>query len=427
MIERYTPQIMKELWSQSAKYSRWLKVELAVMQAYEEKGIIPSGTFAKAKENAHLDVGEIEEVEKDVNHDVIAFIKVATSRMGDEARYFHYGMTSSDVVDTALSMAIVEATDKIMEKLKRVMKVTFELANKYKNLPTVGRTHGVHAEITSFGLKVLNWYAEMERALQRLESEREKMAVGKISGAVGNYANISPEIEALACKKLDLNPCKISTQVIHRDLHAEYVSMLAVVAGGIERVATEIRHLQKTEVREVEEPFSSKQRGSSAMPHKKNPILCERLCGIARMIRSYSIAALEDVSLWHERDISHSSVERVIIPDATTLVYYALDKLEYIIGNLKVNEDRIRENISVTKGLVFSQRVLLKLVENGMSREDAYLLVQKASMKVWQGESHDLLTALKEELPNVDLESAFDEEYYLKHVDDIFKRFEVNI
>ena len=427
MIDRYTPQIMKELWSQSAKYSRWLKVELAVMQAYEEKGIIPSGTFAKAKENAHLDVGEIEEVEKDVNHDVIAFIKVATSRMGDEARYFHYGMTSSDVVDTALSMAIVEATDKIMGKLKRVMKVTFELANKYKNLPTVGRTHGVHAEITSFGLKVLNWYAEMERALQRLEREREKMAVGKISGAVGNYANISPEIETLACKKLDLNPCKISTQVIPRDLHAEYVSMLAVVAGGIERVATEIRHLQKTEVREVEEPFSSKQRGSSAMPHKKNPILCERLCGIARMIRSYSIAALEDVSLWHERDISHSSVERVIIPDATTLVYYALDKLEYIIGNLKVNENRIRGNISVTKGLVFSQRVLLKLVENGMSREEAYLLVQKASMKVWQGESRDLLTALKEKLPNVDLESAFDEEYYLKHVDDIFKRFEVNV
>ena len=427
MIERYTPQIMKELWSQSAKYSRWLKVELAVMQAYEEKGIIPSGTFAKAKENAYLDVGEIEEVEKDVNHDVIAFIKVATSRMGDEARYFHYGMTSSDVVDTALSMAIVEATDKIIGKLKRVMKVTFELANKYKNLPTVGRTHGVHAEITSFGLKVLNWYAEMERALQRLEREREKMAVGKISGAVGNYANISPEIETLACKKLDLNPCKISTQVIPRDLHAEYVSMLAVVAGGIERVATEIRHLQKTEVREVEEPFSSKQRGSSAMPHKKNPILCERLCGIARMIRSYSIAALEDVSLWHERDISHSSVERVIIPDATTLVYYALDKLEYIIGNLKVNENRIRGNISVTKGLVFSQRVLLKLVENGMSREEAYLLVQKASMKVWQGESRDLLTALKEELPNVDLESAFDEEYYLKHVDDIFKRFEVNV
>ncbi len=381
----------------------------------------------RRKKNAHLDVGEIEEVEKDVNHDVIAFIKVATSKMGDEARYFHYGMTSSDVVDTALSMAIVEATDKIMGKLKRVMKVTFKLANKYKNLPTVGRTHGVHAEITSFGLKVLNWYAEMERALQRLEREREKMAVGKISGAVGNYANISPEIETLACKKLDLNPCKISTQVIPRDLHAEYVSMLAVVAGGIERVATEIRHLQKTEVREVEEPFSSKQRGSSAMPHKKNPILCERLCGIARMIRSYSIAALEDVSLWHERDISHSSVERVIIPDATTLVYYALDKLEYIIGNLKVNENRIRGNISVTKGLVFSQRVLLKLVENGMSREEACLLVQKASMKVWQGESRDLLTALKEELPNVDLESAFDEEYYLKHVDDIFKRFEVNV
>jgi adenylosuccinate lyase len=427
MIERYTPQVMKELWNEKAKYSRWLKVELAVMQAYEEKGFIPSGTSAKAKEKAYLNVDEIKRIEEDVNHDVIAFIKVATSKMGDVARYFHYGMTSSDVVDTALSMAIVEATDEIVKKLKDVMKVTFKLAKKYEYLPTIGRTHGVHAEITSFGLKVLNWYAEMERALQRLESEREKMAVGKISGAVGNYANIPPEIEKKACEKVGLKPCKISTQIIPRDLHAEYVNVLAVVAGGMERIATEIRHLQKTEVREVEEPFSSKQRGSSAMPHKKNPILCERICGIARMIRGYSVSALEDIALWHERDISHSSVERVIIPDATTLTYYALEKLEYVIGNLKVNENRIKENISITKGLIFSQRVLLKLVENGMSREDAYLLVQKASMKVWKGESSDLLTALKSEIPSVQVEDAFDEKYYLKHVEDVFKRFEVSL
>jgi len=427
MIERYTPSIMKEIWSQESKYSRWLKVEIAVMQAYEEKGLIPKGTSSKARKSVYLDVEEIEKVEADVNHDVIAFIKVATSKMGDVARYFHYGMTSSDVVDTALSMAIVEATTQIIEKLKSVMKFTFELAKKYEYTPTVGRTHGVHAEITSFGLKILNWYAEMERALERLEFEKEKMAVGKISGAVGNYANIPPEVEELACKKLGLKPCKISTQVIPRDLHAEYITTLAVIAGGIERITTEIRHLQKTEVREVEEPFSSKQRGSSAMPHKKNPILCERLCGIARMIRGYAVSALEDVALWHERDISHSSVERVILPDATALIYYALDKLEYIVKNLKVNEDMIKKNISITKGLIFSQRVLLELVKRGMSREDAYLLVQSASMKVWKSESPNLLTALKEEIPQMEIKDAFEMKYYLKHVEDIFKRFEVNV
>ncbi len=427
MIERYTPSIMKEIWSQESKYSRWLKVEIAVMQAYEEKGLIPKGTSSKARKSVYLDVEEIEKVEADVNHDVIAFIKVATSKMGDVARYFHYGMTSSDVVDTALSMAIVEATTQIIEKLKSVMKFTFELAKKYEYTPTVGRTHGVHAEITSFGLKILNWYAEMERALERLEFEKEKMAVGKISGAVGNYANIPPEVEELACKKLGLKPCKISTQVIPRDLHAEYITTLAVIAGGIERITTEIRHLQKTEVREVEEPFSSKQRGSSAMPHKKNPILCERLCGIARMIRGYAVSALEDVALWHERDISHSSVERVILPDATALIYYALDKLEYIVKNLKVNEDMIKKNISITKGLIFSQRVLLELVKRGMSREDAYLLVQSASMKVWKSESPNLLTALKEEIPQMEIKGAFEMKYYLKHVEDIFKRFEVNV
>ena len=426
MIERYTPSLMKEIWSQESKYSRWLKVEIAVMQAYEEKGLIPKGTSSKAKKSVYLDVEEIEKVEAVVNHDVIAFIKVATSKMGDVARYFHYGMTSSDVVDTALSMAIIEATTQIIEKLKSVMKFTFELAKKYEYTPTVGRTHGVHAEITSFGLKILNWYAEMERALERLEFEKEKMAVGKISGAVGNYANIPPEVEELACKKLGLKPCKISTQVIPRDLHAEYITTLAVIAGGIERIATEIRHLQKTEVREVEEPFSSKQRGSSAMPHKKNPILCERLCGIARMIRGYAVSALEDVALWHERDISHSSVERVILPDATALIYYALDKLEYIVKNLKVNEDMIKKNISITKGLIFSQRVLLELVKKGMSREDAYLLVQRASMKVWKSESPNLLTALKEEMPQMEIKDAFEMKYYLKHVEDIFKRFEVN-
>ncbi len=422
MIDRYSPCEMKKLWSQAEKYKRWLKVELSVMQAYAEIGTISEEVVKKAEENAFVDAKKIEETEKAVEHDVIAFIKVATSKMGEEARYFHYGLTSSDIVDTAQSMAMVEAMDMILKKLNEVMEVTMNLAQKYKYTPTVGRTHGIHAETTSFGLKVLNWYAELERARARLQAAKEKMRVGKISGAVGNYANVPPIVEELACKKLGLKPCKISTQVIPRDLHAEYINALAISASGIERIAVEIRHLQRTEVHEVEEPFSSKQRGSSAMPHKKNPIVCERLTGISRLLRSYTVAAMENIALWHERDISHSSVERVIIPDATTIFYYALEKLAYVVGNLNIYEERISENLNLTRGLIYSQRALLKLVEKGMSREDAYLLVQRASMKVWRGEEPDLKTALKKET-GVELSDLFDPAPYLKHVDDIFKRF----
>ena len=427
MIDRYTPKRMKEIWSEGSKYSRWLEVELSVMEAYEELGMIPKGMSKRARELAVLDVKEMQKVEEAVGHDVIAFVKVATSQMGDVARFFHYGMTSSDVVDTALSMGIVEATEAILEKLDSVMNVVMKLAQRYRYTPTIGRTHGVHAEPTSFGLKVLNWYAELERAKRRLITEKEKVSVGKISGAVGNYANIPPKVEMVACAKLGLKPCKISTQVIPRDIHAGYVSTLAVISGGFERMATEIRHLQKTEVREVEEPFSEKQRGSSAMPHKKNPILCERLTGIARVLRGYSVSALEDIALWHERDISHSSVERVIIPDSTTLVYYALELLEYIMSDLKVHEDRMMKNIYLTRGLVFSQKILLKLVESGMSREEAYLLVQRASMKVWNSEALDLPTEIKKEVPNLDIDGILDVKPYLKHVDEIFERFEVKV
>ncbi len=423
MIERYSPKIMKELWSEKEKYKRWLSVELAVMESYAETGTIPQSAVKAAKENAFVDVDMIEEVEKSVDHDVIAFIKVATSKMGEEARYFHYGLTSSDVVDTALSMAMTEAMDTILKKLNSVMETTMRLAKKYKNMPTIGRTHGIHAEPTSFGLKFLNWYAELERAKERLQKARENVSVGKISGAVGNYANVPPVVEKLTCEKLGLTPCKISTQVIPRDLHAEYLSALAISASGIERIAIEIRHLQRTEVREVEEPFSSKQRGSSAMPHKKNPIVCERLTGISRLIRGYALSAMENIALWHERDISHSSVERVIIPDATTIFYYALEKLEYVLENLRVYEEKVKENLELTKGLVYSQKALLALVKNGMSREEAYLLVQKASMKVWNGEEPDLKTALKRET-GAELEELFDPTPYLKHVDEIFERFE---
>lgn len=423
MIERYTPECMKNLWSEQAKFERWLEVELAVMEAYEEAGMIPKGYCKRARENAQIDVDEIEKIEASVDHDVIAFIKYVTSRMGDEARYFHYGLTSSDVVDTALSMAMVKATDLILSRLYALMDSTLKLAKRYKYTPIIGRTHGVHAEPTTFGLKVLNWYYGLERAKERLEREKENISIGKISGAVGNYANVQPEIEENVCKKIGLKPAKISTQILPRDIHAGYVSTLAVMAGEFERISTEIRNLQRTEIRELQEPFSGTQRGSSAMPHKKNPVKDERISGLARVIRGYALSAMEDIVLWHERDISHSSVERIILPDATSIVYFMTDELKKIIDGLKVDEKRMEENIYMTGGLVFSERVLLKLIEHNMSREDAYVMVQKASMKVWNKESQSLKEAMKEYV-NFDLDDAFDVSPYLKNVDKIFERFE---
>jgi adenylosuccinate lyase len=423
MIERYTPECMKNLWSEQAKFERWLEVELAVMEAYEEAGMIPKGYCKRARETAQIDVDEIEKIEASVDHDVIAFIKYVTSRMGDEARYFHYGLTSSDVVDTALSMAMVKATDLILSRLYALMDSTLKLAKRYKYTPIIGRTHGVHAEPTTFGLKVLNWYYGLERAKERLEREKENISIGKISGAVGNYANVQPEIEENVCKKIGLKPAKISTQILPRDIHAGYVSTLAVMAGEFERISTEIRNLQRTEIRELQEPFSGTQRGSSAMPHKKNPVKDERISGLARVIRGYALSAMEDIVLWHERDISHSSVERIILPDATSIVYFMTDELKKIIDGLKVDEKRMEENIYMTGGLVFSERVLLKLIEHNMSREDAYVMVQKASMKVWNKESQSLKEAMKEYV-NFDLDDAFDVSPYLKNVDKIFERFE---
>jgi len=423
MIPRYTPRVMQELWSEENKFRLWLEVELAVMEAYESLGMIPSGSADQARKHAVLDVEQINKVEEEVGHDVIAFIKVATSSMGDEARFFHYGLTSSDVIDTALSLSLKRATEEILKELEPLLHVTWELACKHKHTPIIGRTHGVHAEPTSFGLKVLNWYAELKRIGERLFREKEAISLGKVSGAVGNYAHVPPEVEKIACEKLGLKPCPLSTQIIPRDIHAEYLSTLAVCGGGVERIATEIRSLMRTEIDEVEEPFSQKQRGSSAMPHKKNPILCERLCGIARLLRGYALSALEDVALWHERDISHSSVERVILPDATSLFLYALQLLNRVMSGLKVDQKRMQENIWMTKGLVFSERVLLELINQGFSREEAYLLVQEASMEVREGRAPDLKTALERKLKGVDLSPAFSLSPYLAHVDEIFQRF----
>ncbi|MDI6868784.1 MAG: adenylosuccinate lyase [Coprothermobacterota bacterium] len=424
MIPRYTPRIMQELWSEENKFRLWLEVELAVMEAYESLGMIPSGSAELARKHAIVDVKEISKVEEEVGHDVIAFIKVATSSMGDEARFFHYGLTSSDVIDTALSLTLKRVTEEMLKELDLLLEITLELARKHKYTSIIGRTHGVHAESTSFGLKALNWYAELKRIKERLSREKEAISLGKVSGAVGNYANVPPEVEEIACEKLGLKPCPISTQIIPRDIHAEYLSTLAVSGGGIERIATEIRNLMRTEIDEVEEPFSEKQRGSSAMPHKKNPILCERLCGIARLLRGYALSALEDVALWHERDISHSSVERVIFPDATSIFFYSLKLLAKVLRDLKVNKKRMEENIWLTKGLVFSERALLELINRGLSREEAYLLVQEASMEVKDGTARDLKSALEKRLPDTDLSSVFSLSYYFAHVDEIFRRFE---
>lgn len=428
MVERYSLEPLKSLWTLKAQYERWLEVELAVVEAYEEKGIAPVGTAKKIREKSVIDVDDILETEKVVDHDVIAFIKSVTKNMGDEARFFHYGLTSSDVVDTANSLALSRALDTILKSMDKLGEAIYKKALLYKELPTIGRTHGVHAEPTSFGLKFLSWYAELKRDIERLKNVREEIAVGKLSGAVGNYANIDPEIELAALKKLELKPTPVATQVIPRDYIAHMLSIFAIVAGLVERIVVEIRHLQRTEVLEAMEPFKEGQRGSSAMPHKKNPILCERLTGMARLVRSYAQVGFENMALWHERDISHSSAERYILPDATMTVYYIIEKCAYIIENLQVFEERVRKNIDITKGLVYSQRVLLALVEAGMSREEAYKRVQHHALKCWENDE-DFKKALKndEEIYKFignKLDELFNPDYYLRNIDSIYSKLE---
>lgn len=431
MIERYSLSPIKDIWTLDAQYERWLEVEVAVTEAFEELNLAPKGTSQNIRQKAKLDVQKILNTEKIVDHDVIAFIKVVTEDMGDEARYFHKGLTSSDVVDTALSLAIKRAGETILDELTKYIANLKKLAMDHKYTIIVGRTHGVHAEPTSFGLKILGFVAEEERNKERLEKAIDNISQGKLSGAVGNYANIEPKVEEIALKKLNLRPCKVSTQVLPRDLHAEFFSVLAMIGSSIERLAIEIRHLQKTEVLEIEEPFKKGQRGSSAMPHKKNPILCERLTGMSRMLRSYLSSAYENISLWHERDISHSSVERVFIPDATMLTYYMLNKANYLVENLVVHKDRMKENIEKSYNLIYSQRVLLKLVELGVSREEAYKIVQENAMKAWN-ERRDFKAILLEDnrvkakLSDKEaFEDIFSPDYYLKNINEIYERFEL--
>ena len=427
MIERYALSPLKELWELKAQYERWLEVVLAVVKAYEETGLAPAGMAEKIRSKARIDVEGIAEIEKVVDHDVIAFIKYVTGDMGDEARYFHLGLTSSDIVDTALSLALRKSGLAIIQALTELSQALAERALIYKDTVCMGRTHGIHAEPTSFGLKFLSFMVETDRNIERLRRSVEASSVGKLSGAVGNYANIPPEVEAIALREIGLRPTEVSTQIVPRDIHAEFISAMAIAASSIERMAVEFRHLQRTEVLEVQEPFKKGQRGSSAMPHKKNPIICERLTGMARLLRGYAGAALEDIALWHERDISHSSVERIMLPDATMLLYYMAKKSIDLAKDLVVYPERMLENFKASRNLVFSQRVMLTLVEKGMAREEAYKLVQELSLNCWN-EGRDFKEAvaksreIEKYIDSREIDELFDPEYYLRNVDPIFKR-----
>ena len=384
MIDRYTRPEMGALWTDEHKFRTWLDVELAACAAMAQAGLIPRRDWADIRRKAGFDVKRIREIETDVRHDVIAFLTNVAERVGPAARHVHKGLTSSDVVDTALSVNLVKAADLLLADVDRVRAAAARLAEKHAFTPMIGRSHGIHAEPTTFGLKMALMFDEFGRARARLAAARETVRVGKLSGAVGTHAHLDPKIEAAACRQLGLRPAAISTQILQRDRHAEFAAVLALVGASVERWAQEFRHLQRTEVREVEEFFGRGQKGSSAMPHKKNPIVAEQLCGLARVLRGHALTAMENVALWHERDISHSSAERIILPDATILLDYMLDKLAALVAGLKVDAARMRANLDLTHGLIHSQQVLLLLVEKGAAREDAYRWVQRNALEAWR-------------------------------------------
>jgi len=427
MIPRYSRSEMTSIWEPENKFHIWLKIEVYAAEAMMELGLIPKEAVEAAKARGGFDIDRIDEIEREVKHDVIAFLTSVAEHVGPEARYLHAGLTSSDVLDTCFNVQLTEAADILIADLDALLVALKARAFEHKDTITVGRSHGIHAEPTTFGLKLAQAYAEFARNRERMVRAREEVATCAISGAVGTFAHVDPRVEAYVAKKLGLKPEPISTQIIPRDRHAAYFATLAVVASSVERLATEIRHLQRTEVLEVEEFFSEGQKGSSAMPHKRNPVLSENLTGLARVVRGYALPALENVALWHERDISHSSVERVIGPDATVTLDFALVRLTGIIKDLVVYPERMRANMDRLGGLIHSQRVLLALTAAGVSREDAYRLVQRNAMKVWQ-ENKDFLTELLADpdvtkaVPEESIRDQFDLGYHTKHVDDIFAR-----
>ena len=427
MIPRYTRPAMGKIWSDDNKFRCWLQVEIAASLTLAEAGIVPQEAAQAIANRGDFDLQRIHDVEAEVKHDVIAFTTAVAEKVGPEARWLHYGLTSNDVVDTAQALQIKEASSLIRADLERLKEVLARRAHEFKHTPTIGRTHGIHAEPTTFGLKLANWYAETVRNIARFDRTAEEMRVGKLSGAVGTFAHLEPEFEEKICKRLGLEAAPISSQVIQRDRHAYYVATLATIAATLDKIATEIRNLQRTEVREAEEYFSEKQKGSSAMPHKRNPITSEQICGLARVVRSNAQAAFENVALWHERDISHSSVERVILPDSTILVDYLLTKTTNLIDTLMVYPNRMIKNLESTGGLVFSGQLLLDLAENGMSREDAYRLVQKHAMRAWKEDLNFREEVMKDpeitsRVPEKQIEHAFSIQRQLRNVDKIFIR-----
>ncbi|WP_076656509.1 adenylosuccinate lyase [Lactiplantibacillus plantarum] len=427
MIDRYTRPAMGKVWSLENQYQAWLEVEIAADEAWAELGKIPASDVAKIRENAKFDVDRIAEIEAVTHHDVVAFTRDVSESLGAERKWVHYGLTSTDVVDTAQGYRLKQANAIIRQDLQDLRATLAQQAKKYQYTVEMGRTHGVHAEPTTFGLKIARWYSEINRDIERFEHAAAGVEAGKISGAVGTFANIPPFVEEFVCKQLGLRAQEISTQVLPRDLHAEYIASLALIATSVEVFATEIRGLQKSETHEVEEFFNKGQKGSSAMPHKRNPIGSENVTGLARVIRGHMMTAYEDVPLWHERDISHSSAERIILPDTTILVDYILTRINKIIKTLTVFPERMKQNMDATYGLIYSQRVLLKLIDTGMSRESAYDLVQPLTAKSWdeQLQFKPLVEGnaeIREHLDQAAIDDAFDYHYHLRHVDDIFKR-----
>jgi adenylosuccinate lyase len=427
MIDRYSLPAMQNIWEEENKYKTWLKIELLVCEALFESGKIDKNAIENIRINARYSLERIQEIEKITRHDVLAFTTAIGENLGEYSRYFHQGLTSSDVLDTSLALMLKQSAEIIIEDIENLIKALKEKALEHKYTLMVGRTHGVHAEPITFGLKIALWFSEMQRNLKRMKSAQEEISYGKISGAVGTFAHIDPRVEEYVCVGLDLKPAKISNQIIQRDRHAYYMTTLALIASSLEKFATEIRGMQRTEIYEVEEKFATGQKGSSAMPHKRNPIICERICGLSRVVRANSVTALENVNLWQERDISHSSAERIILPDSNILIDYMLQRFTNLISNLNVYPERMKENLKKTKGLIFSQKIMLELTKKDLSREEAYRIVQGISMQVWQGRADFRKLLLEDQevsqyLTKSEIEKCFDYQTYLKNIDPIFIR-----
>jgi adenylosuccinate lyase len=427
MIARYSLAKMKSIWQEEFKFATMLAIEILVLEAYAAKKIVPLQAVKRIKQKARFNLSQIQKIEEKTQHDVVAFVSNVAQYIGKDARYLHMGLTSSDILDTTLGVQLKSASEILIEDLEKLLEVIAKKARLYKDMACIGRTHGVHAEPTTFGLKLALWFDETKRNLSRLKQAKHEICLGKLSGAVGTYSNIEPFVEDYVCRKLGLKPVNIATQVIQRDVYAQYMVTLAVIGASLEKFATEIRHLQKTEVLEAEEPFGKGQKGSSAMPHKRNPVICERICGLARLLRANAQVALENVCLWHERDISHSCVERIIFPDSTLALDYMLNKFIQVILGMKVYPDNMLANLAKTRGLIFSQRVLIALMNKGLGRTKAYDLVQLAALQTWKGSGNfrdNLLTiaGVAKYLSVKELNKIFDLDYYLRNVDKIFRK-----